>query len=1585
MNPANVISTLIEIQGLSVAAARLTEYDKLSRKAALSADKVTAATAAQGKAAKESSGHVGGATKAMGGYLAAFGGYEVIKHATEATSEFYHSTQQLTQNFGLSTKAASEWGAVMQSRGVDARRLTLTFKTLSAQVKSTNDGSKTSAATFKELGISTSDLKKHGDDLQWVLGRVSDGISHMPAGTERAAISSKLFGRTWQSIAPIIRDGKKSMDEQLGSASKYGATLSGSGKSVEGMIQKQREFKLATLGLQITLGNVFMPVLLALSSLILKVDLAFRSAPPNIKLVALGVIGLSAAFGVLNIVMNMNPLARIATLLFALGAALVVAYQKSADFRQVINAIIGVLASVFNSVKGFVDGLNIHWSQIPGIARRTFGQAKEIIASVINWLTTAWRNVTTWLVTAWRNVSNYLSPAITNLGIIFRRTFEIIKTVVTPFGQFLMGVFKIAEVAFNAIIGVARILFVNAFRTAFSVVKTIINGLAPVVAGMANVIKGIIAVFAGLLTLNFTKMWNGVKQIVGGAWAAIKGIISTQIHVAIDIVTGAFNAFFNAGKFIINAIGSGIKAAWHGVLNIVSSFINALLTPINVVLGAIGVKQIHVNLGGGGGGGGGPTAPSASNLHAAGFATGGKVDRPGYFAGEEAPRHPEFILATNPAYRQRNIGLFAQAGKALGIPGFAAGGVAGNAMLWQQGGGPAAVARVAGAIAMAESNGSDIMQTGQDYAHTGWGRWQITPGNSEPQFGVDQALLIPINNAHAAVAKYVSAPHGGNNFSPWTTFTSGKYKRYLGGNDGGILGAIGSAIGSAVSSVGDLLSSILPTLPSAPHLPKPWGAIPGAILDKVTGWVKRKVGGVFGFGGGGASSGPPGLATFEGITMSKWIANELAWATQHGWHGQPTSGYRPGSITINGTPSQHGLINYPGGAVDFGGFTDPAAYATKLALVQLAQSQNYPGPRLKMPIGFHDDGHLSGTGHKTGGVHGLPYEEKLQNRFAKTTSMLKSMWRIASPSYHHQGPMPSITYTQGQDGLFVGVDFGGGGSRRGGPGHRPLYIPDWVVAGQPGEAGLNKMNPTMLELLLHEWTHEFQRADIISKIKTPKNVDAFEGGAEANAQRIAPTILKALGARTNFDRSSYTPDRKWVEKHLGRNWIANKQFGYKFGGSFAKGGIVNAKGPTVAVFGENGPETAMFIPHFAQGGAFSGLTGHGAPGRTGATISFAPSGAPAAATTSRGFRGALGIPPLPSIGGSAGTTIGSANSLAGRVGSLQTSLGNLQESLTVMDAIFNLTQTDLLDPDTGLRNETNISAKAGQIKQLVDIAHQAFNVYGRIIVLSKRLVETYANVVHKFQVKKRNADVMVGQLKSTLAQITTRGLKGAPLKRAQKHQADLRASIAKYGRMSSSAAQGIQTYGQKESDTAGTITGLMNDRDNSWIEWQQRLNEWHGVLSTKAQPTAAATDTSGVTSTDAGTASTATDAGTAAAAAPTVDPALIAALQNFAVSQRQYAVFAGLPKFAAGGIASGLALVGEHGPEIASFTPGTRIYSNSDSRTMMAPTIQVIVLDDAVDTNKIQVIAEGAAVRVTRGQSRTGTNASRLPGSRGGM
>lgn len=78
------------------------------------------------------------------------------------------------------------------------------------------------------------------------------------------------------------------------------------------------------------------------------------------------------------------------------------------------------------------------------------------------------------------------------------------------------------------------------------------------------------------------------------------------------------------------------------------------------------------------------------------------------------------------------------------------------------------------AIAGAESSWSNAIQVGQPYQTTGWGCWQITPGNSVPTVGIDQALLDLYTNARAAWVKYA-----GQGFHAWSTFNSGVYERYV--------------------------------------------------------------------------------------------------------------------------------------------------------------------------------------------------------------------------------------------------------------------------------------------------------------------------------------------------------------------------------------------------------------------------------------------------------------------------------------------------------------------------------------------------------------------------------------------------------------------------------------------------------------------------------------------------------------------------------------------------------------------------------------------------------------------------------------
>jgi 3D (Asp-Asp-Asp) domain-containing protein len=259
-------------------------------------------------------GAVGGAVGAAAGLVSV----SAAKSAVSATEALAKTTLSLHNSFGLVIEDAGRWAAVTTARGMDGKQLAMGFKTLASQVRGATGAtnkhaealeqlrqknavrieqaeedagrskdqvgaqrkltrvreaaaaaeqalagkSATNLKLFEQLGISQQELAKHGGDLNWVLSAVSDGLAEIPSKSDKSAIASKLFGRSWAGVAPLIRDGSKAMAEQLGLADKYGATLGVKNVAqLQKLIAAQRESKLATLGLQVAFGTKVAPTL----------------------------------------------------------------------------------------------------------------------------------------------------------------------------------------------------------------------------------------------------------------------------------------------------------------------------------------------------------------------------------------------------------------------------------------------------------------------------------------------------------------------------------------------------------------------------------------------------------------------------------------------------------------------------------------------------------------------------------------------------------------------------------------------------------------------------------------------------------------------------------------------------------------------------------------------------------------------------------------------------------------------------------------------------------------------------------------------------------------------------------------------------------------------------------------------------------------------------------------------------------------------------------------------------------------------------------------------------------------------------
>jgi hypothetical protein len=194
-----------------------------------------------------------------------------------------------------------------------------------------------------------------------------------------------------------------------------------------------------------------------------------------------------------------------------------------------------------------------------------------------------------------------------------------------------------------------------------AVVKRALPGIVTAFRGLALIIRGIVRIIAGILSGDFGKAWDGVKDIFRGAVKLLAGILRAGT-APLRTAAGAIGS----------VIGGALSKAWDKALGVARGFVNGVIDVINIIPG-INIKHI---------GGGSPSGPTDSlsrgatggARRAGQFREGGKVTMPVAIMGEEAPEHPEWVIPTNPAYRQRAVGLWMAAARELGIPGFLFGG-----------------------------------------------------------------------------------------------------------------------------------------------------------------------------------------------------------------------------------------------------------------------------------------------------------------------------------------------------------------------------------------------------------------------------------------------------------------------------------------------------------------------------------------------------------------------------------------------------------------------------------------------------------------------------------------------------------------------------------------------------------------------------------------------------------------------------------------------------------------------------------------------------------------------------------------------
>ena len=333
-------------------------------------DQAAKATGATGKAAETSGKKASSAASGLLKWAAAGGAvykaYGFFKGAVTQTTDLARATASLERTTGMDARTATAWVVTAKERNVNVLALNRGFLSLGRQITMAGKATSASAKTFRALGLSQADLNNASTEQRIRL--VSDALLKIQDPIQRAALGQKLLGRNYLQLASIMGKGSKAISENEDALKKSGATMDQAGvKRGLTMIKTQRELNAAMLGVKIAIATALMPILQSLAQEVQKLLVKYRpwlemmGRHPGVILAIAGalttlVAGVKAynivlklweigtqlvtkAQWLLNIALDANPVGAIIIGVIALGAALVLAYERVGWFRKAVQSV----------------------------------------------------------------------------------------------------------------------------------------------------------------------------------------------------------------------------------------------------------------------------------------------------------------------------------------------------------------------------------------------------------------------------------------------------------------------------------------------------------------------------------------------------------------------------------------------------------------------------------------------------------------------------------------------------------------------------------------------------------------------------------------------------------------------------------------------------------------------------------------------------------------------------------------------------------------------------------------------------------------------------------------------------------------------------------------------------------------------------------------------------------------------------------------------------------------------------------------------------------------------------------------------
>lgn len=492
--------------------------------------------------------------------------------------------------------------------------------------------------TMKAIGDAAAATGKGSEGLQQVAGafgdmQISSQLSLGPirsleaAGVPALKILANQAGVSADAMAKSISagsiDSKKAIDQLVEGMQKGTDGLAGSTAAMAGIMEETKKNWTGSVdslksSISSTMANLLEPVKPHIQSAMAWFGNTFSKLPPIVFSIANTV---KPAFkGIGEAFKNVGKYATSIISIFkgGLGAVNGVLSLKGLGFSM--DEVTSIVTAVQTVRQNFRDAFSKITSYIPPV----LAVVKTVFSKITPFLANSAKGFVVFSDMI-RNIISFIAPY---LGQALGAIFNVIKSVIVKIKSFWSE--NGAEII-QAVKNIAKVIgsiFKVLGPVVLFVIKMVWDNIKGVIQGGLNVILGLVKVFSSLFTGNWKGLWNGVKQLLGGAlqflwnlWnLMIMGRMVKGVAVVVKSIAGFFKGlgpklatsvqyyyhlfmdkFYQIGigilRTITNSVGRIVGVARNAVTNFVNVFQMARTFGVNIFMSIVSaVRNLFSNV-----------------------------------------------------------------------------------------------------------------------------------------------------------------------------------------------------------------------------------------------------------------------------------------------------------------------------------------------------------------------------------------------------------------------------------------------------------------------------------------------------------------------------------------------------------------------------------------------------------------------------------------------------------------------------------------------------------------------------------------------------------------------------------------------------------------------------------------------------------------------------------------------------------------------------------------------------------------------------------------------------------------------------